>query len=221
MYGIVKFVTTIFYVAYLVDRIGRRLPLMVGATIQATAMLYLALYIRFAPGSDSSTDTVGGTPAGGIVGIVMIYLYAFGWSFGHSVACYITAAEIFPTRIRSFCMAFCFFVNWIVDYGITKATPVMLTELGWGTFLLYAMLTYGGVVFIYFCLPELKGRSIESMDDLFQRPLWLMFKHAYPTEEEKVRSDVQDMIYVDKLGEDEVAEKSKNSGAAVHVEHVS
>lgn len=47
-----------------------------------------------------------------------------------------------PTRIRSFCMSFCmsfcFFVNWIVDYGITKATPVMLTEMGWGTFLLYA-----------------------------------------------------------------------------------
>lgn len=129
VYGIVKLVTTIFYVAYLVDRVGRRLPLLVGATIQATAMLYLALYIRFAPGSNSSTDTVGGTPAGGIVGIVMIYLYAFGWSFGHSVACYVVAAEIFPTRIRSFCMSFCFFVNWIVDYGITKATPVMLTEM--------------------------------------------------------------------------------------------
>ena len=59
-------------------------------------MLYLALYLRFA-GTD--TDEMGGTPAGGIVGIVWIYLYAFGWSFGHSVACYIVASEIFPTRI--------------------------------------------------------------------------------------------------------------------------
>lgn len=61
-------------------------------------MLYLALYIRFnAPAV--SKGTVGGTPAGGIVGIVFIYLYAFGWSFGHSVAAYVVAAEIFPTRI--------------------------------------------------------------------------------------------------------------------------
>lgn len=59
-------------------------------------MLYLALYLRFA---GTNTSTVGGTPAGGIVGIVWIYIYAFGWSFGHSVACYIVAAEIFPTRI--------------------------------------------------------------------------------------------------------------------------
>jgi MFS family permease len=98
VYGAVKVAATIFYIGYLVDRVGRRLPLLVGATIQATAMLYLALYLRFA-GTDTAGD--GGTPAGGIVGIVWIYLYAFGWSFGHSVACYIVAAEIFPTRIVS------------------------------------------------------------------------------------------------------------------------
>lgn len=98
VYGVVKFVTTIFYVAFLVDRVGRRLPLLIGATMQASSMLYLALYLRFA---GTNTDAISGTPAGGIVGIIAIYIYAFGWSFGHSVACYVVAAEIFPTRIVS------------------------------------------------------------------------------------------------------------------------
>ncbi|RDW92709.1 sugar porter family MFS transporter [Aspergillus mulundensis] len=212
VYGAVKVAATIFYVAYLVDRVGRRLPLLIGATIQGTAMLYLALYLRFA-GKDN-TD-MGGTPAGGIVGIVWIYLYAFGWSFGHSVACYIVAAEIFPTRIRSVCMGFCFFTNWIIDYGITRATPNMLTNMGYGAFLLYALLTYLGVVFIFFCLPELKGRSIESMDDLFQRPLWTMWRHAYPTEEETVRHGVRDA----KQAENEEREDGdKRESRASHVE---
>lgn len=91
-------------------------------------------------------------------------------------------------------MSFCFFLNWIVDYAITRATPSMISNMKWGVFLLFAMLTYLGVAFIYFCLPEMKGRSIESMDDLFERPLWTMWKHAYPTEEEKVRHDVQEEI---------------------------
>lgn len=82
------------------SRVGRRLPLLIGATIQGTSMLYLALYIRFGSPTVSEADK-GGTPAGGIAGIVFIYLYAFGWSFGHSVACYVVAAEIFPTRIVS------------------------------------------------------------------------------------------------------------------------
>lgn len=123
-----------------------------------------------------------------------IYLYAFGWSFGHSVACYVVSAEIFPSRIRSVCMSFCLFTNWIVNYGITSATPHMMRTMGYGTFLFFSIMTYVGVVFIYFCLPELKGRSIESMDDLFQRPLWTMWKHAYPTEEEKVRQGVSEAI---------------------------
>ncbi|KAM0713454.1 hypothetical protein Q7P37_010416 [Cladosporium fusiforme] len=217
VYGVVKVVTTIFYVAFLVDRVGRRLPLLIGATMQATAMLYLALYIRFSdPGARDGE--VGGTPAGGIVGIIFIYIYAFGWSFGHSVAPYVVAAEIFPSRIRSFCMSFCFFVNWIVDYGITRATPNMITEMGYGTFLLYAMLTYLGVIFIYFCLPEMKGRSIESMDDLFQRPLWTMWKHAYPTEEEKVRHDVQESQQMGKMEAATEEDMSKDSNTSVHVE---
>lgn len=99
IYGVVKTVTSLFYVVYLVDRVGRRVPLLVGATMQGTAMLYLALYLRFAGVTEDSSAE--GTPAGGIVGLVFIYIYAFGWSFGHSVACYVVAAEIFPTRIVS------------------------------------------------------------------------------------------------------------------------
>ncbi|KAB8276589.1 hypothetical protein BDV30DRAFT_224274 [Aspergillus minisclerotigenes] len=212
VYGVVKFVVTIFYVTYLVDRVGRRLPLLVGASLQATAMLYLALYLRFA---GTNTETVGGTPAGGIVGIVWIYIYAFGWSFGHSVACYVVAAEIFPTRIRSVCMSICFFVNWIVDYGITRATPNMITEMGWGVFLLYALLTYAGVVFIFFCLPELKGRSIESIDDLFQRPLWSMWRHAYPTEEEKTRQGIPQLMKDRLITYHTMATFTLNTGAKI------
>ena len=106
-------------------------------------------------------------------------------------------------RQRSFCMSICFFLNWIVDFGITRGTPHLLRTIGWGTFLVFAGLTYLGVVFIYFCLPELKGRSIESMDDLFERPLWMMWKCAYPTEEEKVRHGVQEKVLEDKVEDEE------------------
>ena len=82
----------------------------------------------------------------------------------------------------------------MLDYGITKATPSMLLKMTYGTYLFFAIWTYIGVIFIYFCLPELKGRSLESMDDLFQRPLWSMWKHAYPTEEEKIRHDIAEKV---------------------------
>ncbi|KAM0323874.1 hypothetical protein ACHAQA_008455 [Verticillium albo-atrum] len=189
IYGLVKLVATIIYVTLIVDRVGRRLPLLIGATIQACAMLYLGLFIRFA-----NPEAGGGTSAGGYVGIIWIYLYAVGWSFGHCVAPYVVAAEIFPARIRSVCMSFCLFTNWIVNYGITSATPHMMRTMGYGTFLFFSIMTFIGVAFIYFCLPELKGRSMESMDDLFSHSLWSMFKRAYPTRDELVRHDVQEQL---------------------------
>lgn len=212
VYGVVKLITTIFYVVYIVDRVGRRRPLILGAILQATAMLYIGLYVRF--GHPSPTN---GTEAGGIVGIIWIYIYAFGWSFGWSVAPYVVAAEIFPSRIRSVCMSWCFFINWIVDYGLTRATPSMMTNLGYGTFLLYACLTYIGAAFVYVCLPEMKGRSIESMDDLFQRSLWSMWKHAYPTEEDKVRHGVHDMVAHSKAVDEEMG---GGDGKTEHSENV-
>ena len=60
-------------------------------------------------------------------------------------------------------------------------------------------------------------RSIESMDDLFQRSLWTMYKHAYPTEEEKVRSDVQEA----RQGNFQAAAERQNrqKSTSVHVEN--
>ena len=40
-------------------------------------------------------------------------------------------------------------------------------------------------VWVFFFFPELKGRSIESMDMLFENSTFSMRKHAYPTEAEK------------------------------------
>ncbi|KAM0273625.1 hypothetical protein ACHAQH_008219 [Verticillium albo-atrum] len=102
--------------------------------------------------------------------------------------------EIFYARIRSVCMAFCLFTNWIVNHGITSATPHMMRTMGYGTFLFFSIMTFICVGFIYVCLPELKGRSMESMDDLFLHSLWSMFKRAYPAPDELVRHDVQEQL---------------------------
>ncbi|KAK9784532.1 putative Major facilitator superfamily (MFS) profile domain-containing protein [Seiridium cardinale] len=144
--------------------------------------------VAFAHFKFAVPDSTAGTPAGGLVGIIWIYIYAFGWSFGWSVAPYVVAAEISPARIRSFSMSVCFLINWIVDYGITKATPLMMTNTGWGTFLLYV-------------------RSI--------RPMW---KHTYPTEDEKVRHDVQEKIVQQVKDEGRGLEKKDTGPTVIHDE---
>jgi len=52
------------------------------------------------------------------------------------------------------------------------------------------------------------------MDDLFERPLWTMWKHAYPTEEEKIRRDVREDIVAGKV------QGLEDDGKTQRVEHV-
>ncbi|ORY55275.1 uncharacterized protein BCR38DRAFT_506284 [Pseudomassariella vexata] len=84
-------------------------------------MLYIALYVHFA-----NPTVGGGTSTRDIVGIIWIYGYAFGWSFDHPVAPYVTAAELLHPRTRSISMCECLSTNWLVNYGITYATPRMI-----------------------------------------------------------------------------------------------
>jgi hypothetical protein len=96
VYGIVNVCTTLVYVFFIVDNVGRRKPLITGALIQACCLLYLTVFVKL------STVQTGQITAGGYVGVVSVYIYAFGWSFGWSVIPWVVPSEIFPNRIRAY-----------------------------------------------------------------------------------------------------------------------
>ena len=186
MYGCVKIVTTVLYVLLIVDNVGRRRPLMTGALIQACCLLYLTIFVAVADPKATSP-----TSAGGYVGVVAIYIYAFGWSFGWSVIPWVVPSEIFPNRIRALSMSTIYAFQWLLSFGITRGTPYMMLNMHkWGAYLLFSLFTFGSVVWAFFFFPELKGRSIESMDMLFENSAFQMRRMAYPREEDKVRADI-------------------------------
>ena len=66
VYGLVKLAAMIVYVTFVIDRVGRRLPLLIGGITQGVAMMYMGLYLRF-----GNVEAGGGTGPGGIVGIIL------------------------------------------------------------------------------------------------------------------------------------------------------
>lgn len=43
----------------------------------------------------------------------------------------------------------------------------MFEKLEWGTYIFFAVFLAGSIVWIYFCLPETKGATLEEMDRVF------------------------------------------------------
>ena len=80
--------------------------------------------------------------------------------------------EIYPNWARSVGNSLSTTINWVGNL-LTSVTFLHLTRYlsRYGSFWLYAGITILGWVFVFLFLPETKGRTLEQVEELFQRPL--------------------------------------------------
>ncbi|OJJ39996.1 hypothetical protein ASPWEDRAFT_46962 [Aspergillus wentii DTO 134E9] len=165
-YSVTKLVCCIAASLVLVDVVGRRKSLMIGATIQIVCHSYLAGYLNFYL-TDSDTVSKGASDAA----IALIFIHALGWAIGLYSLPYLFGAELWPNRIRSFGGALSQCFHWLFYFAITKATPSMLENMDqWGAFVLFAGFCFAAIVYTYFLVPETSGLSLEEINKIFERP---------------------------------------------------
>jgi sugar porter (SP) family MFS transporter len=135
----------------LVDRRGRR-PLMIfGAA--GLAVIYTVMGICY-------RGDVKGWP------MLVLVLAAIG-CYGMSLApvTWVVISEIFPNRIRGAAMSVAVSSLWIACFILTYTFPLLNKGLGpAGTFWLYASICVLGLAFIFFRLPETKGKTLEDIE---------------------------------------------------------
>jgi MFS transporter, SP family, sugar:H+ symporter len=78
------------------------------------------------------------------------------------------------------------FILFSISATIAKATPVMLANITYGTYFLFGSFAVVMGIFVYFFLPETRGRSLEQMDEIFNRGIWA-FRHDNSVPTEKIR----------------------------------
>ncbi|KAJ5581324.1 Major facilitator superfamily domain general substrate transporter [Penicillium hetheringtonii] len=179
IFGIVKLVAAIACTLFLVDVIGRKRALLIGITLQAISMIYIAGFLTAVPemGVVDGFQLPDGLKGASEGAIAMIYLSGFGWALGWNSMQYLLTAELFPLRIRALC-------------GIDPK----------GTFWCFAAITVIGGAWVWFSVPETAGRTLESMDRLFALPWYKIGLHGNKD------ADARDQFVEDKM---EMAEQSE------------
>lgn len=148
--GSVNLVFT-FVALGVVDRGGRRVLMLTGAA--GLAVIYLAMGYCYATG-------VKGLP------LLLLVLAAIG-CYGMSLApvTWVIISEIFPNRIRGAAMSVAVMSLWIACFILTFTFPQLNAKLGpAGTFWIYAAICVFGFVFIFYRLPETKGKTLEEIE---------------------------------------------------------
>ncbi|KAL8823164.1 MAG: hypothetical protein Q9191_006114 [Dirinaria sp. TL-2023a] len=78
-------------------------------------------------------------------------------------------AEISPIKTRAKANALSTCSNWLFNFLIVMITPVMISNIGWGTYLFFAIVNACFIPIIYFFYPETKRRSLEEIDIIFAK----------------------------------------------------
>ena len=101
-----------------------------------------------------------------------------------SPASQVYMAEIFPSRIREAGVAIGTSTQWLFNFVFSQATPHAVENLGWKTFVMFAVFNFALVVLTWFFIKETKGRSLEEMESRMSRlpsPLFLFDQVLCPS----------------------------------------
>ncbi|KAK7940970.1 quinate permease [Apiospora aurea] len=216
IYAIVKFVSVLLFSLFMIDFIGRRRSLMTGISLQIFTLAYIGTYLGVTNGW--SAERIENTPsavAASRMAIVAIYFHAIAWSISWFSIPYLVSAEIFPLRIRSLNVAVGMAVHWANYFGCSRAMQSLLVGTDrYGAFVLFCSVCAVSLVYVFFAMPETAGRSLESMEKLFEKPWYKVYEIAYP----KVEDLKQELRTEKEIELDEEKVEESAAGRAKHVE---
>ena len=98
--------------------------------------------------------------------------YLFFFAPGMGPMPWTITSEIYPLWARGFCCSVSTSFNWFFNL-LVSLTFLSLTQAltNYGAYYLYAVIAFIGWLSFYIVLPETKGKSLEEIGTLFERPL--------------------------------------------------
>ncbi|KAK5635582.1 hypothetical protein RRF57_011294 [Xylaria bambusicola] len=170
LFGVVKTVLTIVWLLWLIDRLGRRNLLMIGAAGGSICMWIIGAYIKIAKPEDNVTST---PPPAGIAAIFFFYLWTAFYTPSWNGTPWVLNSEMLDVNTRSLGQASAAASNWLYNFLISRFTPQLFDALGYGVYFFFASLMILSIIFVFFLVPETKGVPLEAMDRLFEtKPVW-------------------------------------------------
>ncbi|ESN90066.1 hypothetical protein HELRODRAFT_91068 [Helobdella robusta] len=152
--GCLRIVTTVI-ASLTVDRLGRRLLLIVGGTGQAVSLIAMGWAFHIAKMNSSAFLLFAG---------ICCYLacYSFGWGTVPSII----LSEMYPQTIRAVASSASTFIGLLAGSLTILFFHPLVTALGEsGAFYLFAVDCLAGALYSYFILPETKSKSLESVEE--------------------------------------------------------
>jgi sugar porter (SP) family MFS transporter len=147
----------------LVEVLGRRRLLMIGATGMTISLLIVA----------SVGTALPDVQVGRLVLIVFVCIYFFFFAASWGPVVWVVTSEIHPLKVRAKSMSISVASNWILNFAIAYGSPYLVgsgyINLAMKIFFVWGACCAVAVVFVYFMVYETSKISLEQIDEMYER----------------------------------------------------
>ncbi|CAK7210100.1 hypothetical protein SBRCBS47491_000656 [Sporothrix bragantina] len=155
-------VAVIIAVLIAADKLGRRTSLLLSGAVMIAALFSMG-------GIGTQPSPLSTASKKGIMS--MITVYGVGFAIGWAPLTYVVATEIPALRLREHTLRLGFVVNVIFNFAVNFSIPYLINadyaNLGSKVGFVFGSIMVLSMFFVYFCVPECKGKSLEQVDFLF------------------------------------------------------
>ncbi|CAE7199104.1 unnamed protein product [Rhizoctonia solani] len=156
----------------LVDRLGRRWPLISANAISASTFVIGTAIIAIYPADPD--DPSGGNKSAHYAFVIMTWIFNLAFSAAIGPISWAYPVEIFGSATRARGTAITSMAAWIANFMIAQVTPIAFHNIGWKYYLVFAICGYTNALTFWAFFPETKGRKLEEMDEFFKHSGWFV-----------------------------------------------
>ncbi|XP_073969045.1 facilitated trehalose transporter Tret1-like isoform X2 [Rhodnius prolixus] len=159
--GAVSVVAT--YVSTLmVDRLGRKPLLFISDLVMALSSLVLGIFFWIQTHEPEKATSIGWLP------IACLSVFIIVFSIGYGPIPWMLIAEIFSPAIKGPASSIACLFNWVCAFLVTLLFPIVKDAIGSATtFWIFTVISFIGTAFVYFFVPETKGKSLDEVVKIF------------------------------------------------------
>jgi SP family sugar:H+ symporter-like MFS transporter len=159
--GLVNILATLPAIA-LIDRAGRKPLLLAGSGGMVFNLARMAAVFATAGIGASGKPLL--THAAAVTGLAAANLYIIAFAMSWGPVMWVLLGEMFPNRLRGTSLAVAGATNWVMNFGVIVTFLPLLNAVGLaGAYALYAAAAAVSLPFVWACVHETRGKTLEQM----------------------------------------------------------
>jgi sugar porter (SP) family MFS transporter len=158
--GIVSVIATLLGI-WAIGRYGRRHLLMTGLVIVVLMQAALGCVLQFMPQNLTQSYAA----------LACILVFLLFMQMCISPVYWLLMSELFPMQVRGLLTGTAVSMQWLFNATVAFLFPMAVDTLGNPTFFVFAVINIGSLIFVFTCLPETKGKSLEQIEKHMKKEL--------------------------------------------------